>query len=141
MRSVEMLMVAQDTSDIRATEQALRNVRPNSHLTIAASALEASSILHRQGMYAKAARPDIILIDIDLRDGAVHLLEEVKSDRQLRRIPVMVLASESEPEAVRDAYDRYANCILVKPVDERDFEAMMRSVEQFWLNVVALPTE
>lgn len=141
MRSVEMLLVAQDASDIRATEEALRQVRPHGHLRVAGTAHEASSILHREGMHGRAARPDIILIDIDLRDGAARLLEEVKSDRQLRRIPVMVLASESEPDEMREVYDRYANCILVKPMDGRQLEAMMRAVEQFWLNVVALPTD
>ncbi len=136
-----MLMVAQDTSDIRATEEALRNVRPNSRLRVAGTAREASSILHREGAYGRAARPDIILIDVDLRDGAVGLLEDLKSDRQFRRIPVMVLASDSEPDEIREAFDRYANCVLVKPLDEHQFEDMMRAVEQFWLNVVALPTE
>ncbi len=98
------------------------------------------AFLRRQGRYAEAPTPDLILLDLNLpkKDGR-EVLAEVKGDPELRRIPVVVLTTSRAEEDVIRAYDLHANCYITKPVDFKQFISVVRSIEDFWLTVVKLP--
>ena len=102
--------------------------------------VEALGYLRRQGAYATAPRPDLILLDLNLpRMNGRQVLVEVKSDPDLRNIPVVVLTSSSDEENVVKSYDLHANCYIVKPVGFDGLIEVVKSLDQFWLSVVCLP--
>jgi two-component system response regulator len=96
--------------------------------------------LHRTGAYASAPRPDLILLDLNLprKDGR-EVLQEIKSNADLRAIPVVVLTTSQAEEDVRRAYGLCANCYIAKPVDFEGFVTVARSIQQFWFTIVTLP--
>jgi len=98
--------------------------------------------LHREGAYAKAPRPDLILLDLNLpkKDGR-QVLAEIKSDKDLKRIPVVILTTSQAEEDVLKSYNLHANCYITKPIDLNQFLRVVRSIEDFWLSIVVLPPE
>jgi CheY-like chemotaxis protein len=96
--------------------------------------------LQRRGKHKDAPRPDIILLDLNLpkKDGR-EVLQEIKSDEQLRRIPVVVLTTSKAEEDVLKSYNLHANCYVAKPVDLEKFIVVVKSIDVFWLSVVTLP--
>jgi chemotaxis family two-component system response regulator Rcp1 len=102
--------------------------------------VEAIAYLRREGRYAAAARPDMILLDLNLpkKDGR-EVLAEIKGDRDLGRIPVVVLSTSEAEDDVRKSYDLHANCYISKPMDLDHFITVVKSIEQFWLGLVHLP--
>lgn len=140
-RRVDILLVEDNPADQRLISEILRETLALSNLRVAADGVEALAILHRQGKYAEAVRPDLILLDLNLpkKDGR-EVLAEIKEDRQLKRIPVVVLTSSEAELDIREAYDRHANCYLVKPLDLDRYLEAVRSLEDFWLTRVTLPS-
>jgi CheY-like chemotaxis protein len=141
-RPVQILLVEDNPGDVRLTIEALREARVANQLSVAVDGHEALAFLRREGRYADAPRPDLILLDLNLpkKDGR-EVLAEIKADPALRRIPVVVLTtSEAEQDIVR-SYDLHANCYITKPVDLEAFIQVVRSIEGFWLAIVRLPTE
>ncbi|HBF34993.1 TPA: response regulator, partial [Candidatus Sumerlaeota bacterium] len=110
------------------------------NLTVAQDGVEAMDILHRIGPYANLPRPDLILLDLNLprKDGR-EVLAEVKSDPSLKFIPVVVLTTSQAEEDILRAYNLNANCYISKPVDLDQFIKVVRSIEDFWLEIVCLP--
>jgi CheY-like chemotaxis protein len=104
--------------------------------------VEALAFLRREGRYADAVRPDLILLDLNLprKDGR-EVLEEIKADGSLRHIPVVVLTSSQAEQDIVRAYDLHANCYVSKPVDLDQFIHVVRSIEDFWFTIVKLPAE
>jgi CheY-like chemotaxis protein len=101
---------------------------------------EVMAFLHRQGAYAGAARPHLILLDLNLPGiRGTELLQEIKSHPELRRIPVIVLTTSTAQQDIDASYDLYANCYVIKPLDMMTFAQVLRQIENFWFNVVALP--
>jgi CheY-like chemotaxis protein len=102
--------------------------------------VEALAFLRREGNFAGAARPDLILLDLNLpkKDGR-EVLAEIKEDGVLRRIPVVVLTTSKAEEDILRTYDLHANCYITKPVDLEQFISVVRSIDDFWLSVVRLP--
>jgi chemotaxis family two-component system response regulator Rcp1 len=109
-----------------------------SHIDNGAEAME---FLRHEGIYAQASRPDLILLDLNLpcRDGR-EVLAEIKSDRALRSIPVIVLSTSQDEQDIRRCYHLHANCYIVKPVNFERFLEVIKSIEEFWLNIAALPS-
>jgi two-component system, chemotaxis family, response regulator Rcp1 len=141
-RPVEVLLVEDNPGDVRLTKEALREGKVHNNLYVATDGVEALEFLRREGAYADAARPDVILLDLNLprKDGR-EVLEEIKGDPALRNIPVVVLtSSEAEQDIVR-AYDLHANCYVTKPVDLDQFIHVVKSIENFWFTIVKLPPE
>jgi CheY-like chemotaxis protein len=136
----EILLVEDNPGDVRLTEEVLREGKVWNRLNVAGDGVEALCFLRREGKYADAPRPDLILLDLNLPKKSGHeVLAEIKADRELRRIPVVVLTTSRAEEDIIRAYDRYANCYLTKPFDWERFIEVVRSVEDFWLTVVKLP--
>lgn len=141
-RPIEILLVEDNPGDIRLTQEALRTARIPNRLRVAEDGVEAMAMLYREGQYAAAPLPDLILLDLNLprKDGR-EVLREIKADPVLKRIPIIILTtSQSEPDILR-AYDLHANCYITKPVDYERFQAVIRAIENFWLAIARLPLE
>ncbi len=139
-RYVEILLVEDSVGDARLALEAFRECRTLNRLHVAADGATALSYLRREGEYAAAARPDLILLDLNLPVmNGLEVLAELKSDRALRMIPVVVLTTSLADSDVRSAYEAYANCYIAKPVDYEGFTAVVDLIERFWMNTVALP--
>lgn len=141
-RAIEILLVEDNLGDARLTQEALREARVSNHLSLVRDGVEALAFLRREGGYASAPRPDLILLDLNLprKDGR-EVLSEIKSDERLRRIPVVVLTVSQSDEDILRAYNLNANCYITKPVDLEHFIKVVRSIEDFWLAIVKLPGE
>ena len=141
-RPVEILLVEDSPGDVRLTKEALREGKVRNNLSVVTDGVEALAFLRREGRYAAAPRPDVILLDLNLprKDGR-EVLAEVKADERLRRIPVVILTTSRDEQDVLESYDLHANCYLTKPVDLDQFIAVVRSIETFWLTVVTLPED
>jgi CheY-like chemotaxis protein len=140
-RPVEVLLVEDNPGDVRLMRESLRDGKVHVRLTVAADGEEALALLRREGPYAGAARPDLILLDLNLprKDGR-EVLAEIKADPRLHRIPVVVLTSSQAETDIAISYDLNANCYVTKPVGLQQFMAVVRSIEEFWLSVVKLPS-
>lgn len=138
---VEILLVEDNPGDVRLTQEALREGKIRNSLTVAKDGVEALAILRREGRHASAARPDLILLDLNLprKDGR-EVLAEIKSDEALRRIPVVVLTTSKAEEDILRTYDLHANCYISKPVDLEQFITVVKSIDDFWFTVVKLPS-
>jgi two-component system, chemotaxis family, response regulator Rcp1 len=140
-RPIEILLVEDNPGDARLTQEALREGKIRNNLHHAKDGVEALAFLRREGNYANAPTPDLILLDLNLprKDGR-QVLSEMKEDPRLRVIPVVVLTtSEAEKDIVK-SYELHANCYITKPVDLEKFIEIVRAIESFWLAVVTLPS-
>ncbi len=141
-RPIEILLVEDNAGDARLAAEALREAKVRNNLRRVADGDEALRFLRRLGEHASAPRPDLILLDLNLpgRDGR-QVLEEIKADDQLRRIPVVVLTTSQAEEDILRAYNLNANCYITKPVDLDQFMKVVKTIEDFWLTIVKLPSE
>ena len=139
-RPVEILLVEDNPGDERLTREALKEGKVYSNLHWVKDGVEAMDFLRRQGKYKDVPRPDIILLDLNLpkKDGR-EVLQEIKTDDQLKRIPVVVLTTSKAEEDVLRSYNLHANCYVTKPVDLEKFIVVVKSIDVFWLTVVTLP--
>jgi two-component system, chemotaxis family, response regulator Rcp1 len=137
---IEILLVEDNPGDVRLTKEALKEGKVYSNLHTVKDGVEAMEFLRRQGKYAGVPRPDIILLDLNLprKDGR-EVLEEIKSDDALKRIPVVVLTTSKAEEDVVRTYNLHANCYVTKPVDLEKFMVVVKTIDTFWLTVVTLP--
>jgi two-component system, chemotaxis family, response regulator Rcp1 len=139
---IEILLVEDDPGDVRLTREALKEGKVRNHLNVAKDGVEALQILRREGAHANAVRPDVILLDLNLpRMDGREVLKAIKSDEKLRRIPVVVLTTSSADEDVLRSYDLQANCFITKPIDLDQFMRVVRTISEFWLEVVRLPPD
>jgi CheY-like chemotaxis protein len=139
-RPIEILMVEDNDGDVFLTMEALKSAKIANSVHVMHDGVEALEYLRRQGKYATAPRPDLILLDLNLpgKDGR-EVLAEIKPDPELRAIPVVVLTSSSAEQDVVKSYDLHANCYIVKPVDFSGLMEVVRSIGSFWLVVATLP--
>jgi two-component system, chemotaxis family, response regulator Rcp1 len=140
--SIQLLLVEDNPGDVRLTKEALKEGKMLNRVTVVGDGEEALSFLRRQGKYADAGQPDLILLDLNLpkKDGR-QVLAEIKADPGLKRIPVVVLTTSSAEEDILKTYDLHANCYVTKPVDLEQFMRVVKSIEDFWVTVVKLPSE
>ncbi|MBI4497864.1 MAG: response regulator [Chloroflexi bacterium] len=140
VRPIEILLVEDNPGDVRLTVEALREGKVRNRLSVVMDGEEAVAFLRRQGQYAEAPRPDLILLDLNLprKDGR-EVLAEIKADAQLRMIPVVVLTTSKAEQDILMSYHLHANCYITKPVDLDQFIVAVKSIEDFWLTVVTLP--
>jgi len=140
-KPIEILLVEDNAGDVRLTREALKEGKMLNNLQVAGDGVEALAYLKQTGKYAKAVRPDIILLDLNLprKDGR-ELLADIKTDPNLRQIPVVILTTSKAEEDILKTYDLHANCYITKPVDLDQFMTVVKSVEDFWFTIVRLPT-
>ncbi|MDD5712748.1 MAG: response regulator [Smithellaceae bacterium] len=139
-RPIEILLVEDSPSDAALTIEAIEEGKIVNRLSHVEDGVEAMDYLCRRGKYADAARPDLILLDLNLprKDGR-EVLAEIKQDPSLKRIPVVVLTTSRSDRDVLRSYELHANCYIAKPVDFGSFIDVVRTIEQFWLSIVTLP--
>lgn len=136
-RPLDILVVDDNPGDIRLTAEALKDEEPQNSLHTARDGVEAISFLRRTGRYGDAPRPDLILLDLDMpRMGGLQVLAEIKRDKALKDIPVVILTGSHEIEDVVKTYNLHANCYITKPIELDQFTKMVKSVTNFWLTIV-----
>ncbi|HEX9998916.1 MAG TPA: response regulator [Actinoplanes sp.] len=137
---IEVLLVEDDPGDVLMTQEAFEEHKVRNRLTVVQDGAEALAYLRREGKYADAVRPDLILLDLNLprRDGR-EVLEEIKKDVQLGRIPVVVLTTSAADEDILRSYQLHANAYVTKPVDFERFITVIKQIDEFFVSVVKLP--
>jgi len=137
---IELLLVEDSPADVRLTQEALKEEKLHNNLSVVNDGVEAMAYLRREGKYANAARPDLILLDLNLpkKDGR-EVLKEIKSDERLKSIPIVVLTISKAEEDVIKSYNLHANCYITKPIDLNQFSKVVKSIQEFWLTIVKLP--
>ncbi|MBT7304021.1 MAG: response regulator [Victivallales bacterium] len=140
LRPIEILLVEDNPGDVELARVALRMSKIHNTLNVVEDGEAAMSYLHREGEYAEALRPDLILLDLNLprKDGR-EVLAEIKGDSSLKRIPVVILTTSKAEEDVLRSYDLHANCYITKPIDLSQFMKVVKSIEDFWFTIVVLP--
>lgn len=139
-KPIEILLVEDSPSDAALTREALEAGKIANNLNHVVNGVAAMEYLRRQGKFAKAPRPDLIMLDLNLprKDGR-EVLRELKDDPSLKIIPVIVLTTSHSDEDILRSYELNANCYITKPVDFQHFIDVVKSIENFWLSVVTLP--
>ena len=137
---VEILLVEDNPGDVRLIGEAWKECSVRTHLSVVRNGEEAMSFLRREGGFASAPRPDLVLIDLNLprKDGR-ELLTEIRQDPDLRRLPVIVLTTSKAEVDVLRCYDLQANCYIIKPVGLDRLCEVLKSIQNFWFNVATLP--
>lgn len=141
-KPIEILLVEDNPGDVRLTREALKEGKVLNNLDVVEDGIEALAFLNREGKYADAPRPELILLDLNLpiKDGH-NVLAEIKTNGDLKRIPVVVLTSSQAEEDIIKSYELNANCYIAKPVGLDQFIKVVKSIDDFWLNIVKLPSE
>ncbi|MBI5505076.1 MAG: response regulator [Deltaproteobacteria bacterium] len=140
--AIEVLMVEDNPGDVRLTREALRESKVRNRLHVAENGEAALDLLYRRGVHAGAPHPDLILLDLKLpRKSGLEVLAEIKADASLRRIPVVILSSSQAERDIVHSYDLHANAYVTKPVGLAEFISVVKSIEDFWLEIVKLPPD
>jgi two-component system, chemotaxis family, response regulator Rcp1 len=137
---IEVLLVEDSPGDVRLTQEAFHAANHSIHLHVATDGVEAMAFLRQQGVYSRAPRPDLILLDLNLpkMDGR-QVLAYIKEDAKLKTIPTVILTTSDAEEDITKSYQLQANCYLSKPVQLDAFENLVKSINDFWLTKVKLP--
>jgi CheY-like chemotaxis protein len=137
MQQIHILLVDDNEGDILLTKEALDDARIINKISIAYDGVEALRFLRKQ---AGGDMPDLILLDINLpKMNGTELLGIIKTDPDLKRIPVIMLTTSSAEKDILASYNNYANCYITKPVDLDRFMDVVRTIEDFWISIVKLP--
>ena len=140
LRLIEILLVEDSPTDVLMTQEALEQAKLLNHLHVVEDGVEALAFLYRQGPYAAAPRPDLILLDLNLpRKNGQEVLAELKADQDLKLIPVVILTTSKADEDIAKSYGLHANCYIAKPVGFASFVEVVQAIEYFWFGVVTLP--
>ncbi|MDK2408736.1 response regulator [Aphanizomenon sp. PH219] len=137
-----IFLVEDNKADIRLIQEALKtSLLPHQVITVR-DGVEAMNYLHQEGEYANSPRPDLILLDLNLprKDGR-EVLAEIKSDPQLKRIPVVILTTSKNQDDIFHSYDLHANCYITKSRNLSQLFQIIQSIEKFWFSTVTLPLE
>ena len=142
MKTIEILLVEDNPGDIILTIDALKEGKVLNNVNVVKDGEQALEYLRKQGNYSSSSIPDIILLDLNLpKKSGLQVLQEIKNDKDLKKIPVVILTSSAADEDVIIAYDNYVNCYIRKPVDLNSFMEVINKIEDFWLSFVKLPNQ
>ncbi|MBF0499456.1 MAG: response regulator [Candidatus Riflebacteria bacterium] len=141
-KAIHILIVEDNPGDVRLALEALKESKIMNTMSVLEDGAEVMPYLRREGKYAKALRPDLILLDLNLpkKDGR-EILNEIKNDPAIMTIPVVILTTSQAEEDILRAYNLHANCYITKPVDLDQFLTVVRAIENFWLTIVKLPAK
>lgn len=140
MRTIRILLVEDNPGDIRLTQEALRSGKILYDLQVVKDGRQAMDFLYKQSPYETAFTPDLVLLDLNLPIvNGREVLAEVKSDPNLKQIPVIILTTSSDERDVSDTYAHDANCYITKPFDFDQFINVIKLIDNFWLSIVKLP--
>ena len=139
-RPINLLLIEDNPGDVRLTQEAFKEGKLTYQMDVVMDGVEAVHFLHRRPPYENAATPDIILLDLNLpkKDGR-EVLAEIKADKDLRRIPVIILTTSNAEQDILKSCDLHVNCYINKPVDFDKFFDIIQKIEDFWLTIAILP--
>ena len=141
-KPIEILLVEDNPGDVRLTRETFKDAKVLNNLSVVEDGTEAMLFLHKSGKYAGVSRPDLILLDLNLpRMDGLEVLAEIKTNKDLKQIPVAILTISQAEEDIMKSYNLGANCFITKPVDLNHFVKIVKSIEDFWLTFVKLPQE
>ncbi len=141
-RSAQVLLIEDNHGDAVLTRRAFRRARISNEITVADTGEKGLSILRREGEFAAAPRPDLILLDLNLPHmHGQDFLAQVKADPELKRIPVVVLSSSAAESDITAAYDRHANGYITKPITTETYDDIVDRIEQYWFSLMQLPPD
>jgi chemotaxis family two-component system response regulator Rcp1 len=137
---IEILLVEDNPGDVDLAREALKESRVNNQVHVVSDGVAAMAFLRRTGTYKDAARPDLVLLDLNLpkKDGR-EVLAEIKADPDLKQIPVVILTTSTDEADVVKTYNLHANCYITKPIDFVQFVKVVKAIEDFWFTIVRLP--
>lgn len=141
-KAIEILLVEDSPGDARLAQEAFEDSKMVNILNIVIDGVEAMDYLYKKGKYKDATTPDLILLDLNLpkKDGR-EVLEEIKTSVDLKRIPVVILTTSTAEEDIIKSYNLHANCYITKPIDLGQFMKVVKSIEDFWITIVKLPSD
>ena len=141
-KQVEILLVEDNPADVRLVREALKESKILNNLSVVEDGVEAMDFLRKKGKYASSPRPHLVLLDLNLpRKNGREVLAEVKSDDNLKRIPVVIMTVSDDEKDILLTYNSHANCYIKKPLDFDQFNQMVHSIENFWFTIVCLPPD
>ena len=137
---IDILLIEDSSTDVLMIREALSEAKLLNKIHVAEDGVEALDFLHKRGKFASSPRPNLILLDLNLpRKNGREVLAEIKTDKDLKRIPVVVLTTSSTKEDILRSYDLHVNCYVVKPVEFDSFVKAVQSIQHFWSSTVSLP--
>ena len=140
LKPIDILLVEDNPGDVRLTKEALKDAKVLNEIYVARDGVEAMEFMRKEGSFAKAPVPDLVLLDLNLprKDGR-EVLAEIKADPKFKHIPVIVLTTSKADEDIIKSYKLHANAYVTKPVDLNRFVEIIHALEEFWFTVVKLP--
>lgn len=139
-RSINILLVEDNPGDIRLMKEVFKEFKMDHVLNCVLDGEEAVLYLRKSGKFFNSVTPDLILLDLNLpKKSGKEVLAEIKEDKELRRIPVIILTTSQAEQDIKDAYERHANCYIMKPVEFDQFLVVVKTIEHFWFSMVRLP--
>ena len=137
---IEILLVEDNPADIRLIKEVFKDFTIQNEIRVVRDGIAAMEYLHKNGKYKNTSRPNLVLLDLNLplKDGR-DVLVEIKEDEDLKSIPVIILTTSNSPEDIAEAYRHYASCYITKPANLDNFIKVLKSLEDFWLNMMRLP--
>ena len=137
---IEILLVEDNPGDVRLTLEALKESKVHNNISVVTDGVEALAFLRREDKFSNSPCPDIVLLDLNLpKKTGIEVLTEIKNDDELKHIPVVILTTSKDEEDILKTYTQHANAYVTKPVDFDKFLHVVKSIEDFWLNIVKLP--
>ncbi|TVR19493.1 MAG: response regulator [Balneolaceae bacterium] len=142
MNSIHILLVEDNEGDILLIQEAFEEAKLINDLSIAKDGEKAIAFLNKEGAFIDVKTPDLIILDVNLpRKNGHEVLKFIKQHDQLKKIPVIMLTTSSSERDITQSYENHANCFITKPIEADDFLKAVLSIENFWLNLVKLPTK
>ena len=138
---IDILLVEDNPGDVRLAQEALKESKVRNQLHIVNDGMAATDFLFKRNDYKDAPRPDLIILDLNLpkKDGR-EVLAEIKADENLKRIPIVIFTTSKAEEDILKTYNLHANCYITKPLNFDKFMEVIKSIEDFWLTIVKLPS-
>ena len=139
-KSIDILIVEDNSGDARLMTEVLKDNRISNNLYVVKDGVEAMNFLYKKAPFSEVPYPDLIILDLNLpkKDGR-EVLAEIKSDNDLKKIPVVIMTSSQSQEDILKTYNLHANCYITKPIDLNQFMKVVKSIEDFWFTIVKLP--
>jgi len=142
MKSIHILLVEDNDGDILLTTEALEECKLVNNVTVLKNGKEAIDYMQKKGKYVDVNFPDMVLLDVNLPLKSGHeVLQVIKNDDATKHIPVIMLTTSCAERDIMLSYKHYANAFITKPIDVFDFLKAITSIEQFWFNIVSLPSQ
>ena len=141
-KEVKILLIEDNEGDIVLTLEALKEAKVSNGIEIVRDGEEALQYLRKEGQFKKAETPNLILLDINLpRLGGKEVLAEIKKDKDLMIIPVVMLTTSDSEKDILESYQHHANCYITKPADFEKFMQVVHTIKDFWIDIVQLPNK